>query len=163
MKKITENLKKTNSYKSALVSDHRFITFPLAWCVRFGLTPEAVVFYEYIKYATINGAWHAYAGSIRGLCALVNCSLPTARKTLELLESKGFISKGDDNNGTSGLPEYRANLLEDKNRTTEEQLDSWAGKYIVKKEREERAKKDPKYAKALLIAKRKAQGRAKTI
>lgn len=66
---------------------------PLTWCVAFDLNTTTLLIYCYIRDCTKFMKEQAYTGSVKGLCAKFNCTLPTARKSLQELEEKGFIQK----------------------------------------------------------------------
>ena len=89
-----EDLKETRQYK-LLAKNHKAGVFvPLAWCTRFGITPTELMIFCYIRHHSENYLHKAYTGSVKGLSVIVGSSLPTARKALENLEEKGFITKG---------------------------------------------------------------------
>ena len=90
-----EELKKSRQYHKLKDKSRAFISVPLTWCVRFDLSPTELFLFCYIRYYTENYTRQAYTGSVKGLCVIANCSLPTARKALETLCQKGFIRKID--------------------------------------------------------------------
>lgn len=95
-----EELKNSRQFKDAMARQKRlgpekfeYTTVPLTWCVRFDLSPVQLLTYCIIRDRTLNYEEHAYTGSIKGLCAILNVSIPTVRSALEVLEQKGFIHK----------------------------------------------------------------------
>lgn len=95
-----KELKNSRQFKEAMArqkrrkpEDFEYTTVPLTWCVRFDLTPVQLLTYCIVRDRTISFEERAYTGSIKGLCAILNVSLPTARTALETLETKGFIYK----------------------------------------------------------------------
>ena len=100
-----KDLKNTRQFKEALKrseqarKDGKGIAYayinnvPLTWCVRFDLTPLMLLIYCYIRDCTRLMKEQAFTGSVKGLCAKFNTTLPTARKSLAVLEEKGFIKK----------------------------------------------------------------------
>lgn len=89
---IKRELKKTRQYKS-WSNNRNYITVPLSWCTRFDLSPTDLFIYCVVKNATEKAALRSYTGSVKGLCAACNVSIPTARKSLEKLIEKGFLRK----------------------------------------------------------------------
>ncbi|MBR6502698.1 MAG: hypothetical protein IKT42_04585 [Clostridia bacterium] len=87
-----DQLIKSRQYKDFLNSNIWF-KMPASWCVRFNLTPTELLIFSYIRFATENGTYGKYTGSIKGLSVLCNVSLPTARNAVEKLEREGFIKK----------------------------------------------------------------------
>lgn len=95
---VKKELMNSRQFKGAIARQNKtgkaeFTTVPLTWCVRFDLSPTELLTYCAIRDRTIGYEEHAYTGSIKGLCAILNVSLPTARAALEKLEKKGFIYK----------------------------------------------------------------------
>ena len=89
-----EDLKQTRQYKQLSKNAQAGVFVPLAWCTRFDITPTELMIFCFIRHHTEKYVHKAYTGSVKGLCVIVGCSLPTARKALETLEAKGFITKG---------------------------------------------------------------------
>lgn len=102
---LKKDLRQSRQFKEALTRseqarrDGRLTPYaytnnvPLTWCVRFDITPLMLLTWCYIRDCTKNMKEGAYTGSIKGLCAKFNGSLPTQRHALEVLEEKGFIRK----------------------------------------------------------------------
>ena len=100
-----KDLKNTRQFKEALKRSEQarkdgketayayINNVPLTWCVRFDLTPLMLLIYCYIRDCTKFMKEQAFTGSVKGLCAKFNTTLPTARKALATLEEKGFIRK----------------------------------------------------------------------
>lgn len=88
-----EKLKISRQYKKNLANPRAILVCPKTWCVRFDISPLDLMIFEEIHSATWNFTSGAYTGSRVGLCSIVNASLPTIDKTLDLLEEKGFIRK----------------------------------------------------------------------
>lgn len=88
-----EELLKSRQYKTANEKQAYINNFPLDWCVRFDLSVLDVILFRIIEDATERQKYNAYTGSIKGLCAKTNVSLPTARNSLDGLYSRGFIDK----------------------------------------------------------------------
>ncbi len=68
-------------------------TVPLFWAVEYDLTPLELLTYCFIRDCTLYMKEQAFTGSIKGLCARFNTTIPTQRTALEHLIEKGFIFK----------------------------------------------------------------------
>lgn len=91
---VKNELKKSKQYKQALNTEKRYITVNITLAVRFNLSPVELLVYSIVKHATDTLDLHVYSGSVKGICAKINVSLPTARAALDSLVQKGFIFKG---------------------------------------------------------------------
>ena len=87
-------LKQSKQYKQALHAETRYITVNITLAVRFNLSPVELLVYSIIKHATDTLDLHLYSGSVKGICAKINVSLPTVRAALDKLVNKGFLIKG---------------------------------------------------------------------
>ena len=92
--KKKEELKDSKQYKKALNAERRYIPVNITLAVRFNLSPVELLVYSIIKHATDTLDLHVYSGSVKGICAKINVSLPTVRTALDNLVKKGFIYKG---------------------------------------------------------------------
>ena len=97
---VKKDLKNSRQFKEAMSRQKRkspdefeYTNVPLTWCVRFDLSPTELFTYCIVRDRTISYEEHAYTGSIKGLCAILNVAIPTVRAALENLEKKGFIYK----------------------------------------------------------------------
>ncbi|MBE5742965.1 MAG: hypothetical protein E7360_06610 [Clostridiales bacterium] len=88
-----EELKKTRQFKRANTNSKAYLSVPLAWCVRFDLTPTELFILRHIQYSSMHSEAKSFTGSIKTLCAICNCSLPTARKACDRLYNDGWIDK----------------------------------------------------------------------
>lgn len=88
-----EELKRARQYKEFGKNDRLQITVPLTWCVRFKLSSTELMILRYIQHMTEFGAEKCYTGSQKGLCAIVNASLPTVRKACDKLHDDGWMRK----------------------------------------------------------------------
>ena len=87
-----EDLANSRQFRE-FVNSNIWFKMPASWCVRFKLSATELFIYSYIKFATENGTYGKYTGSIKGLSVLCNVSLPTARNAVDKLEKEGFIKK----------------------------------------------------------------------
>ena len=95
---VKNDLKNSRQFKDAMKRQRatgkaEFTSVPLTWCVRFDLSPTELLTYCIIRDRTLSYEEKAYTGSVKGLCAILNVSIPTVRVALEILEEKGFIYK----------------------------------------------------------------------
>ena len=89
-----EELKHTRQYKTMMNNPKAVLSVPLSWCVRFDLTATELLILRHIQYLTaLEDGNGVFTGTIKGLCAIVNCTLPTARKACDHLHDMGFIRK----------------------------------------------------------------------
>ena len=91
-----EELKKTRQFKEFIkrgADKCLFSNVPYTWLVKYDLSPTDLLAYCTIRDMSLVGAMNVYSGSIKGLCARLNVSMPTARKSLETLQLKGFICR----------------------------------------------------------------------
>lgn len=79
---------------------------PLTWCVWFDLSTTDLLIYCYIRDCTKNMKESAFTGSVKGLCAKFNTTIPTARKSLEKLCEKGFTRKEKSKRGETQWVRY---------------------------------------------------------
>lgn len=79
---------------------------PLFWAVEYDISTLELLTYCYVRDCTANMKERAFTGSIKGLCARFNTSLPTQRKALETLEEKGFIYKEKSRRGETQWVRY---------------------------------------------------------
>lgn len=91
---VKQELRNSKQYKKALNAEKRYITVNITLAVRFNLSPVELLVYSIIKHATDTLDLQAYTGSVKGICAKINVSLPTARAALDKLVESGFIYKG---------------------------------------------------------------------
>ena len=88
-----EDLKKSRQYRNSNANSKAFLSVPLAWCVRFNFTPTELFILRHIQYVSKHSETQSFTGSIKTLCAICNCSLPTARKACDKLYEEGWIDK----------------------------------------------------------------------
>lgn len=100
-------LLKTRQYK-AVKDKYCYVSLPLDWCVRFDLKPLDLMIYCIIADATERCEGKAYTGSMKGLCAKVNASIPTVRDSISLLIKKGFLQKVGIKRGNKTIVTYVA-------------------------------------------------------
>lgn len=105
-----KELLKTRQYKQSLDKGLYLNNVPTSWCVRFNLSAQDLLIFCVIRDATERGELRAYTGSVKGLCAKVNCTLPTARRSLQKLNEKGFIEKRFRRRGDKNIITYEANV-----------------------------------------------------
>lgn len=99
----------TNSRQAKDALNHgTFVTVPRWLATIANLSPTELLIYMTIKEATDKAALQLYTGSVKGLCALWNVSIPTARKALETLEARGFIRKGFIRRNGKSMVAYEA-------------------------------------------------------
>lgn len=91
---VKKDLKNSKQYKKALNAEQRYIPVNITLAVRFDLSPVELLVYSIINHATHSLDLKAYSGSVKGICAKINVSLPTVRTALDNLVEKGFIYKG---------------------------------------------------------------------
>lgn len=91
---VKKDLKDSKQYKKALNAEKRYIPVNITLAVRFDLSPVELLVYSIIKHATDSLDLEVYSGSVKGICAKINVSLPTVRAALDNLVEKGFIYKG---------------------------------------------------------------------
>ena len=125
-------LLKTRQYKTCLDKNNYLNNFPLTWCVRFNLTAQDLVIFCIIRDATERGELQAYTGSVKGLCAKVNCTLPTARKSLKKLYDKGFIDKRTKRRGEKTIITY-VSLVSTHNIINGESLEEALERFIIQR------------------------------
>lgn len=116
-----EELKNCRQFKEALKkseiaiknnSSYGYIhNVPTTWCVKYELSTLDLLVYCYIRDCTKNMREGAFTGSVKGLCAKFNTSLPTARKSLAKLTEKGFTRKEKSRRGESQWVRYVDNLM----------------------------------------------------
>ena len=87
-----EELKNSRQYRKALYNSKAVLLVPMSWCVRFDLTPTELMILRHIQYMCKQDSG-IFNGSIKGLCSITNCSLPTARKACLSLNNKGWVRK----------------------------------------------------------------------
>lgn len=92
---LKEELKTTRQYQRASKQCLYVNNVPFSFCVRFGLSPTELLVYCIIREFGRIGFQGVYSGSVKGICSYLNITKPTARKALEKLEEKGFLSKGE--------------------------------------------------------------------
>ncbi len=94
-RQFKEALKKSEqARKDGIERSYAYINnVPLTWCVAFDLSATDLLIYCYVRDCTKNMKEQAFTGSVKGLCAKFNTTIPTARKSLEKLVSLGFIRK----------------------------------------------------------------------
>ena len=105
-----EELLKSRQYKLANQKQFYLNNIPLDWCVRFNLSPLDIMIFCIIRDASMHQEYEAYTGSIKGLCAKTNVSLPTARSSVEKLEERGFIDKIHFKRDDKNMIGYRVNV-----------------------------------------------------
>ena len=108
-----EELLKTRQYKATL-NKFFYVSVPLDWCVRFDLKPLDLMVFCIIADATERCAERAYTGSMKGLCAKVNTSIPTVRASIATLTEKGFIRKVGKRRGNKLIVTYEAMVSKHK-------------------------------------------------
>lgn len=149
-----KDLKNTRQFKEAMKrteqarKDGKSIVYaytnnvPLFWCVQFEISTLDLLTYCYIRDCTKNMKENAFTGSVKGLCARFNTSLPTQRKSLDILETKGFIRKTTSPRGQAQWVRYTDALSrwwsKEDGRPLESILETTA--YLNAQERERRAK-----------------------
>lgn len=92
-----DELKQTAQFKRYNRMHNYIARVPMYFCTRFDLSPTDVLVYAIIHNATSNMELKSFSGSIRGICAALNVTLPTVQKSLLKLEEKGFIRKETGN------------------------------------------------------------------
>ena len=85
-----EDLKKSRQFRN---NQKYFLSVPANWCVRFDLTPTELFILRHIQYVSKHGKEGCFTGSVKALCSICNCSVPTARKALDRLYDDGWIDK----------------------------------------------------------------------
>ena len=85
-----DDLKKSRQYRN---NQKYFLSVPANWCVRFEMTPTELLILRHIQYVSKHGETGCFTGSVKALCSICNCSLPTARKALDKLYEDGWIEK----------------------------------------------------------------------
>jgi len=88
-----EDLKRARQFKTTAQNENALLSVPASWCVRFNLTPTELLILRHIQYMTKTGENRAFTGSIKSLCAITNCALPTARRAVDKLHEDGWINK----------------------------------------------------------------------
>ncbi len=91
---VKKDLKNSKQYKKALNAEQRYIPVNITLAVRFDLSPVELLVFSVIKHATDSMDLEVYSGSVKGICAKMNVSLPTVRTALNNLVEKGLIYKG---------------------------------------------------------------------
>ena len=89
-----QDLQNAKQFRQALKEDKRYITVNITLAVRFDLSPVELLVYSVVKHATDTMDLGVYSGSVKGICAKINVSLPTARAALDQLVKKGLLDKG---------------------------------------------------------------------